>query len=281
MLKYFSFLLLILAAIPVQAQQNSIELKLMTSNIRYANPDDGVNFWDNRKDWYAESVNFSDIDIFGAQEALYSQVEDIKKSLNQYDFIGTGRDGGNAGEFSPIFYKKERFQVLDSATFWLSPTPDKVASKGWDAALPRIVTWAKFKEKSSGKIFFFFNTHFDHMGVKAREESAQLILNKAKDIAADTPFFLTGDFNVPPSENPYKIITKELSDSALKAEKTYGPPYTFNGFQLEPDFNRDRIDYIFYKGNTISIAKYQVLDAQRGALFISDHFPVIIDVVLK
>lgn len=298
-MKYFKNTLIIvfffLGFFSCKAQKSPITLKIMTSNIRYANPDDGINYWDYRKDWYTNYIDFSEIDIIGAQEVLYSQLKDITQTLTEYDHIGIGREGGNKGEYSPIFYKKDRFQVLDSSTVWLSQTPEKIASVGWDAALPRIMTWAKMKEKRSNKEFFIFNTHFDHIGKKARLESAKLISKLVKEIAGDSPFFLTGDFNTPPSDEPYQVLTGKiqtdgyiLKDSKKEAQKTYGLSYTFNGFRLNyeeemknklPAGNDTedlgRIDYIFYKG-AISILNYQVLDIQRGAKFMSDHYPVII-----
>ncbi|MFC6860827.1 endonuclease/exonuclease/phosphatase family protein [Zunongwangia atlantica] len=272
--------LLFFFALTLSAQEDP--LKIMSSNIRMATENDGINYWNFRRDWFNEMVKFEDIDVFGAQEVLYSQLEDMQNALDEYAHIGVGRRGGTEGEFSPIFYKKDAFEVLDSGTLWLSETPEVVGSKGWDAALPRIVTWAKFRRKKDQKLFFFFNTHFDHVGTEARKESATLIRNIiAEKITKGTPVFVTGDFNVPPSSEAYQTMISDkgeslkLLDTKLNAEKQYGPKYTFNGFQLEPNQDRDRIDYVFYQGD-VSIKSYQVLDAQRGPKFISDHFPVIV-----
>ncbi|MCL6220455.1 endonuclease/exonuclease/phosphatase family protein [Zunongwangia pacifica] len=277
--------LLFFVALTIYAQEKP--LKMMSANIRMATEKDGINYWNYRRDWFTDMVKFENIDVFGAQEVLYSQLEDIQHGLEDYAHIGVGRQGGKNGEFSPIFYKKDAFEVLESGTLWLSETPEKVGSKGWDAALPRIVTWAKFRRKKDGKLFFFFNTHFDHVGTEARKQSAILIRKIIADkITEGTPIFVTGDFNVPPSSEAYKTMVSDngenlkLLDTKLKAEKQYGPSYTFNGFQLEPDEDRDRIDYIFFQGD-VAIKSYQVLDAQRGAKFISDHFPVLVEVYLK
>ena len=272
--------LLFFFALTLSAQEGS--LTIMSSNIRMATENDGINYWNYRKDWFNEMVKFEDIDVFGAQEVLYSQLEDMQNGLDEYAHIGVGRRGGKEGEFSPIFYKKDAFEVLDSGTLWLSETPEVVGSKGWDAALPRIVTWAKFRRKKDKKLFFFFNTHFDHVGTEARKESATLIRNIiAEKITKGTPVFVTGDFNVPPSSEAYQTMISDkgeslkLLDTKLNAEKQYGPTYTFNGFKLEPNQDRDRIDYVFYQGD-VNIKSYQVLDAPRGSKFISDHFPVIV-----
>ena len=271
---------LFLFAFTASAQK---EVKIMSSNIRMATESDGINYWNYRRDWFTDMVKFENIDVFGAQEVLYSQLEDLQNGLKDYGHIGVGRRGGNEGEFSPIFYKKDSFDVLESGTLWLSETPEEVASKGWDAALPRIVTWAKFRRKKDKKVFFFFNTHFDHVGTEARKQSALLIRNIIADkITKGTPVFVTGDFNVPPSSEAYKTMISDegkslkLLDAKLRAAKQYGPEYTFNGFEMEQKEDWDRIDYIFFQGN-VTIKSYQVLDAQRGSKFISDHFPVIIE----
>ncbi|MBL3657323.1 endonuclease/exonuclease/phosphatase family protein [Fulvivirga sediminis] len=287
-MKFFLKALLIVfimgGSIPTSSfAQKKEYIKVMTSNIRMASKGDGINYWDNRRDWYADFVKFEDVDIFGAQEVLYSQLTDIQDRLPDYAHIGVGREGENEGEFSPIFYKKDKYEVLKSETFWLSLTPNEVGSKGWDAALPRIVTWAKFKSKETGEEFYFFNTHFDHVGEEARKQSAAMIKEKVGEVAGKLPVFVTGDFNVPPANAPYQELTSgknKMKDTFNEAPKKYGPSYTFNGFELEPDTERDRIDYIFFNGK-VSILSYQVMDGQRGKRYISDHFPIIVEAELK
>lgn len=257
--------------------QGSLDLNVFSYNIRMNSPDDGLNIWENRKQWVAQSIEFFEGDLIGAQEVTYTQLKDLDSLLPTYDYLGVGRQGGNQGEFSPIFYRKDQFEVLDSETFWLSQSPDSIASKGWDAALPRIVTWAKFKHRESGKTFFHFNTHFDHRGSQARKESAQLILDKIEEIAGDAPVILTGDFNIRPEQEPYAVLVKELEDTYHKATQKYGPEHTFNGWNYQGDGDFHRIDFIFYKGQGIQPMKYHVLDGQRGKHFVSDHFPVIVN----
>lgn len=266
--------------------QKETPIKVMTTNIRYASPNDGINIWENRRDWLCQSINFYDIDILGAQEVIHSQLKDMVSRLSDYNHVGIGRNGGNEGEFCPVFYKKSKYDQLEYKTFWLSETPDMENSKGWDAALPRIVTWVKMKDKETNKEFYFFNTHFDHKGEKARLESAKLLIKKAKEIAGKVPFFITGDFNFSPDVEAYSVLTTKnelnfkLKDSKLEAKETYGPEYTFNGFKLEPDQNKKRIDYIFFN-NAISINKHHVIDGQRGPSYISDHFPIVIEAFIK
>jgi endonuclease/exonuclease/phosphatase family metal-dependent hydrolase len=261
------------------AQQDDNGLAVMSFNIRYNNPDDGINVWENRKEWLTKSIRFFEADLVGAQEVTYPQLQDMEAFLPSYRHVGIGREGGNKGEFSPIFYRSDRFELLESNTFWLSKTPGKVGSKGWDAALPRIVTWAKFKDKGSGKTFFLFNTHFDHRGKTARKKSAELIAKEIERIAGDSTVILTGDFNTPPNSGPYNTITEsDLKDvfPNLDGDSKYGTEYTTNGWDIEAGDDRDRIDYVFYKGKKIAPLRYHVLDGQRGNRFISDHFPVLV-----
>lgn len=266
--------------------QQDTTIKVMTTNIRYANPNDGINIWENRKDWLCNLINFSEVDILGGQEVIQEQLHDMIERLPEYSYIGIGRNGGTEGEFCPIFYKTDRYKLLDSDTFWLSENPKKENSKGWDAALPRIVTWVKLEDKTTSKVFYFFNTHFDHKGVQARLESAKLLTKKAKEIVGSTPFFVSGDFNFTPKVEAYKVLTVQnqsnfiLKDCFNTAEKVYGPKYTTNGFNIEPNQQNDRIDYIFYQGD-ISILKHHTVDGQRGPNFISDHFPIIVEARLN
>lgn len=261
--------------------QKETDIKAMTFNIRYASPKDGINIWENRRDWLCSSINFFEIDVFGAQEVIESQLNDMVARLPQYAYVGIGRNGGNEGEFCPVFYKKTTFDLLDSGTFWLSETPTKVNSKGWDAALPRIITWVKLKHLANGKEFYFFNAHFDHKGETARLESAKLLKKMVQKIAKDEPFLISGDFNFPPSAKPYSELLGQkegdakILDSKTRAKMVYGPSYTFNGFMLEPDQERERIDYIF-SSEDVSILKHHTIDGQRGDTYISDHFPIMV-----
>lgn len=262
------------------AQKTDSNLVIASYNIRWNSPDDGINIWENRKEWLTKSINFFEIDIVGAQEVTYTQLNDMEGFLPDYQSIGEGRDGGKKGEYSPIFYAKNRLEVLDSSTFWLSETPQTIASKGWDAALPRIVTWAKFKDKKEGNTFYFFNTHFDHRGEMAREKSAELISAKIKEIAGDESVIISGDFNTAPNSEPHKILLRNQMKDAffnLNKDQIYTPGYTFNSWDVEASGDRYRIDYVFYKGEDLHPVKYQVLDGQRGRRFISDHFPVIVE----
>ena len=259
------------------SQASNIELTTVAFNVRYNSSEDGVNIWENRKEWLTHSMRFIKADIIGAQEVTYKQLTDMAQLLPSYNYIGVGREGENNGEFSPIFYNKTRLEVLKSETFWLSTTPNQVGSKGWDAALPRVVTWALFKDKISGQTFYHFNTHFDHRGENARIESAKLLSEKISTIANSKPVFVTGDLNSSPESETIKtLLDSELKDPYLILDKdaVYGPAYTFNGWNADGRNENHRIDYVMYKG-AVEPLSLQILDAQRGDFYISDHFPLI------
>ena len=251
----------------------------MTFNIRYNNAGDSLDAWPYRRDKVASQVLFHDVVLLGVQEALHNQVVDLQERLPTFKSLGVGREGGEKGEYSAIFYDSTRLQSLASETFWLSATPDVVASKGWDAALPRIVTWAKMKDLKTGKVFFAFNTHFDHMGQEARRESAKLLLQKVATIAGQTPAIVTGDFNATPSDEPIQVVTDKnnslhLTDSKeISVTPHYGPTGTFNGFQAK-ERDDQPIDYIFLKGPW-KVKKHATLSQSWNGRFASDHFAVL------
>lgn len=260
----------------------SQEMNVISFNIRYNTPNDGENAWPNRIEMVTGLLRFHDAGIFGLQEALHGQILDIKKNLPEYEWFGVGRDDGKkAGEFSPIFYNKSKFELHDHGTFWLSETPEK-PSTGWDAALNRIVTWGIFESKETGKKFMVFNTHFDHVGVEARKNSATLIRKKIEEmVPAGTPVILTGDFNLTPDQEPIKMLKKYLSDSReATKEPAYGPFGTYNGFNINADLSSRRIDYIFVKGD-VEVLKYAALSEIKDQRFPSDHLPVFAKIKLK
>lgn len=260
-------------------------LQVMTFNIRMNTASDSLNAWPFRKDKVASQILFHDVQLLGVQEALHGQMQDLQERLPQFRYIGVGRDDGKTkGEYSAIFYDTTRLAVLNSATFWLSQTPEVIGSKGWDAAITRIVTWAKFRDKKSRKIFYAFNTHFDHMGKMARKESALLVLKKVKEIAGNTPAIITGDFNAIPTDEPIQVITDRsnplrLTDAKeIAATKHYGPTGTFNGFKAK-ERDDQPIDYIFIR-NKWKVVKHATIAQSWDGRFASDHFAVLATVLL-
>ena len=274
-MKKFFIAISFMVSMSIQSQ----ELNVMTFNIRYNTKNDSLNAWPYRKDNAASQIKFHNVHILGVQEALHEQVIDLGQSLSQYKYVGVGRDDGIIkGEYSAIFYDTTKLILLGSSTFWLSLTPEIPGSKSWDAAITRIVTWAKFTDIRRNRTFFVFNTHFDHMGKEARSESARLLKQKVKDIAGNNPVVITGDFNSKPSDEPIKIITesndkdKFIDTKAVSLTPHYGPQGTFNAFTSK-EIDNEPIDFIFLKGKW-KVLLHATLSQTWGGRFSSDHFPV-------
>lgn len=260
--------------------QKDTPITVATYNLRYNNPGDGVNAWPNRKENVKALVQFHEFDLFGTQEALRDQLNDVAE-LTEFAFLGAGRDDGKeAGEHSAIFYRKDRFKVLQSGNFWLSETPDK-PGKGWDATCcNRICSWAKFNDLRTKKDFYFFSVHFDHQGVEARRQSGKLMVEKIKEIAKNTPVILVGDFNSTPDTEQIKTIQTLLNDArSVTKLAPYGPEGTFNSFKFDAPL-KERIDYIFVS-KQFDVLKYGVLTDAKEQRYPSDHQPVVVKVVLK
>lgn len=274
-----SLLILLLATVNTYAQ-NKTPIIVATYNIRYDNPKDGVNAWPNRKENVKGLIRYHEIDIFGTQEGLRNQLNDLA-TMTEFAFIGKGRDDGKeAGEHSAIFYKKDRFKPLESGDFWLSETPEK-PSLGWDATCcNRICSWAKFKDLRTNKDFYFFSAHFDHQGVEARRQSGQLMVKKIKEIAKNSPIIFVGDLNSTPETEQVKAIQTLLSDSYQVTKiPPYGPVGTFNSFKFDAPM-KNRIDYIFVSKG-IDVLKYAVLTDAQEQRYPSDHQPVVIKAVIN
>ena len=258
-------------------------MRVMSYNIRYDNPDDGINAWPNRSDHVAHLIGeVYRPDLVGLQEALEHQLDKLDELLEEYSWVGVGRDDGNrSGEYSPIFYNSENLQLIQTNTFWLSETPDLPGSRSWDTSLPRIVTWAKFKVQSSEQEFLVFNTHFDHLGVEARRQSAALLLEYAGRISGPLPYIITGDMNVTEESDVYKIFAEHpQTKDALYASETQheGPTASFNNWSelREPG---SRIDYIFVQ-NSVEVLRHEIVDDRYDNRFPSDHLPVVADIIL-
>lgn len=263
----------------IVSQFSAQSLKVMTYNLRLSVDSDKENSWENRKMETMALIAYYHPDILGVQEALPQQMSDLNKTLVGYKSVGVGRDDGkNKGEFSAIFYDESKLKILKSGTFWLSPTPD-LPSKGWDAALNRICTYALFQDKKSGKKFWSFNTHFDHLGNIARINSSKLILEKIKILNTEKlPVVLTGDFNLTDDSEPLKILAQQMSDTFVKSEKPhYGPTGTFQDFDVNTPA-KDRIDYIFTNRFRI-ISNRTIDDRRKNLLYPSDHFPVLSEII--
>lgn len=261
----------------VAQSKKEMPFSIITYNIRYNNPGDGDNAWPLRKDKVAGLLKFHKADIFTVQEALPEQMDDLAARFSDFEHVGVGRDDGKrAGEHMGIFFRNSRFEKITDGMFWLSETPTKPGF-GWDAVCNRTVTWIKLKDKETKKTFFVFNTHFDHRGVKAREESAKLILKSIKEINKEKlPLILTGDFNLVKTSDPVQSILNELHDAKDKSQTPpYGPDATSGGFEVKPTSRT--IDFIFINDG-VSVLRHGVLTDSYGLFYPSDHRPVLAEV---
>jgi len=266
------FKLLIFLFIPAIAFGQTFNV--MTYNIRYDNPSDGKNAWSLRKECLVSQIEKYNPAILGIQEGLHHQVLYLDSCFSKYAYIGVGRDDGKTkGEYCAIFYDTLQFRVIESSTFWLSGTPERV-SVGWDAALERICTYAIFENVQTGKRILVFNTHFDHIGVIARKKSAQLIVSKEHEINSEKlPVLIFGDFNSSPETKPIKILKNIFSDSEdISSAKNTGPKSTFHAFD-NGIFIAEKIDFIFV--NNVKVISVQHINEMRpDGFYISDHLPV-------
>lgn len=256
-------------------------IRLITYNIRFDTPDDGLNAWPYRKGRVAHMTRFYNVDLLCVQEALNHQLLDIMQLVDGYQLVGVGRDDGHKeGEFSAIVYRTKRFEVLSSGTFWLSETPD-TPSLGWDAACKRVCTWAIFNDKFNRKRFAVFNTHFDHVGREARKKSAQLLLNRIELLAAGLPVVITGDLNMTPSDSSIALIASAYADTYHAARiEHYGPAGTWNGFDYNSMLDI-RIDYCFADSNMFDVVRHAHIDDAFAQRFPSDHLPVFVELCFR
>lgn len=254
-------------------------LKIMTYNIRLDVASDGENAWPKRKDYFTSQIQFYGPEIFGVQEATPNQVIDIASAFPNYNRFGIGREENGTGEACTIYYKKDRFKVQDSNTFWLSETPN-VVSRGWDAACNRVCTYALFTDLKTKKTFWVFNLHLDHMGEEARVKGVQLVLKKISEVNTKKyPAFLMGDFNSEPNTPQIAEIKKVMNDTRdVSIEKPFGPSGTFNDFKHNEPVTL-LIDYIFISKNSgLKIQKHAVLSDSKDLKYPSDHLPVLIEI---
>lgn len=250
-----------------------------TYNLRCDNPNDGVNSWSNRKEMVKGLIRFHEFDIFGTQEGLVNQLNDLLE-MKEYSYIGHGRDDGkDAGEHSAIFYRKDRFVLLRNGDFWFSQTPDQ-PSFGWDAkSHRRICSWGKFRDLQTSKEFLFFCAHFDHRGLEAKKESGKLIVRKIQEIAGNAPVFFVGDLNSTHNTEQIQTIKTLLRDSRqVSATQPYGPIGTTNGFKFDSPMDT-LIDYLFVS-KQIDILKYGVLTDSKDQRYPSDHQPVVVKTII-
>ena len=275
---FYQYILSVFILFTISSNIYSQPHSIISYNIRYDNNWDIENSWKIRRNKISQILVQYSPSIIGIQEGLLNQVQYIDSSLIDYDYVGVGRDDGKEkGEFCAIYFDTTRYVLLKNSTFWLSETPDTI-SVGWDAALERICTYGLFKDRITKEEFWVFNTHFDHIGVVAREKSSELILKRINKINRQTlPVILMGDFNSIPNSPSVKEIITELSDALqISMEKLQGPRGTFNGFNEDLPIEQ-RIDYIFT--NKLKVLSYtHINDRLDNNRHVSDHLPVMIKI---
>lgn len=286
-MKKWTFLVAPLLAVACSGGQQAASMDepidVMSFNVRYDNPGDSLNNWRFRKDRVANAIRFYDAEIVGTQEVLHGQLLDLQQRLPEYGVVGVGReDGKEKGEYSALWYKKDRFEVMDSGNFWLSETPEVAGSKGWDGACERIAAWARLKDKATGKVILALNTHLDHVGEVARREGVALVLDRAEALGEGARIVVTGDFNAGPESEVIRQVTdtaqpKHLTDARTVSPIVYGPDWTFHDFGRWPQEKRERIDYVFL-GEGWKVTRYGVLAELDNEAYLSDHNPVLVTI---
>lgn len=262
-------LLFLLPASELPAQT----LRVMTFNVRYAAANDGEDRWELRRDLLVSAIREKDPDLIGTQELFYEQGQYIVEKAPDYVWFGISRRGNREDEHMGIFYKKDKFRLIDSGNFWLSETPEIPGSMSWEVSLPRMVTWGLFEMKAGGRRFTLYNTHFPHRREddEARARCASVILGRIEKLPAQTPFILTGDFNADPASAPYAAFSRQLKDARIAALRRTGPDGTSSGFRGNTEGRR--IDWILYRGGLKPLESETVVYTRNGR-YPSDHFPV-------
>ena len=267
MIRFLLMLVALVAAIPALAADKR-DLRVMSFNVRLPIASDGPNAWEQRRDLLVATIASADPDIIGTQELFKLQGDYIVAKLPAYAWFGRDRRGGHDDEHMGVFYRRDRMTLLDSGDFWLSDTPDVVASITWGHPLPRMVTWGRFRTRA-GRVFYVFNTHFPYRAEdeSARTKAAALIASRIATIADTAPVVLTGDFNTTPESRAHATLSATLTDTRIPAAT--GPAATFHAFTGTPD---RRIDWIFARGFTPMT--YATITDHDGVRYPSDHFPV-------
>lgn len=282
-------------AVPIVAD-GRMELKLMTFNIRYENGDDrDSRSWAKRVVGAVRMIREEAPDLFGVQEALHGQAADLWASLPDYEFFGAGRDDGKReGEYSGIFYHRDRFEAdpTDHGTFWLSDTPEKPGSKTWGNTIPRIAAWIKLTDRSTGRGFYIFNTHWDHRDQGSREKAARMIARRIDERKSpELPVMLLGDFNA--AENNPGVSYLTGKPVTLAGQAAVWQNGLLDTFQVLHPGAMDRTTLHFWSASKSGARKVDHILVTKGAEVlsagirdrenpvVSDHFPVTAKVAFR
>lgn len=258
------------------------QLSVMTFNIRLDASVDGPNVWANRKAAVADMLRYYCPDLLGLQEVCPNQMDDLKALLPQYEALGVGRDDGkHAGEHSPVFFKKSRFKLLTHGDFSLSATPETFGTKGWDASYNRVCSWAILKDIKTGKKIAFFNTHLDNDGQVARREGIRLILQRIAKEAPGLPAIITADYNCSDGEAPFMVLREAgMKNVRDIATVVYGPTYSWHDYGRLPISDCPLLDHVFVSPQ-FKASRYRVVQDKPDGVWLSDHFPVLVNLSLK
>ena len=272
--------LLVIILFTLQSFVSAFEIDALSFNIRFDNPKDGENAWQNRKEMVGQWVKSESPDVIGLQEALRHQIDDIKKVATAYSEYGVGRDDGKSrGEYCTILYLKKRFSLdkSDCGTFWFSDTPEKVASKSWGNEIPRICTWARFIEKKTDKGFYVYNVHYDHRSQPSRLGASELIIQRiSKRKRSNEPIILMGDFNASENNPAIKIFKDEplnLVDTFRVVKPDEKMVKTFHGFR-GGSFSGGKIDHVFMLPKMGKVSSAEIVRFNKDKRYLSDHYPV-------
>lgn len=249
-------------------------MRIMSFNVLCGGPEGKT--WPERAYRVIKAIKDASPDTFGLQEAHFDWMKKISEAFPEYGWVGVGRDDGKeAGEFSPVFYKKDKFDALDCGNFWLSETPEK-PGKGWDAACVRICSWALLKEKETGKEFVHFNTHLDHRGAVAMQKGAELVAKRSNELFTGKPAVFTGDFNVTPDSAPCQAVRDGGFVDSRDIAVTTDMSNTFHGYDTG-DEGRDIIDYVFVN-KYVTVDNFVVIREKIDGMYPSDHWAVYADI---
>lgn len=279
-------LLLTLASTGALAATPPAALRVMTYNVRLSAANDGEDAWPKRTELFFAPITAFAPDLIGFQEVLADQHDAIVARLGDLAFSGVARnDGLRSGEWSLVGYRRARFDLLDSGTFWLSETPGVPGSKSWDAAITRICSWVRLRDRGSGRELVFANTHFDHRGHVARLESAKLLSARLPQLAAGGPAILVGDFNVNEDTPAYAELVRPAAPGAIRWIDAYRAVHparspeeaSFHAFK--GTVKGSRIDFVFHTADFTPRSAI-INRLSRGGRYPSDHYPVAAEITL-
>jgi len=272
-------LVVLSASVPTRAQAPAAaaDLAVMSFNIRYGTANDGENRWPLRRDFLMDVVRQDNADVIGLQEALHDQIVEMTTALPAYGVIGVGRDDGKTrGEYAAILYRRDRFHVAESGTFWFSDTPSVVASTSWGNTITRICTWARLIDRQGGA-FWVFNVHLDHQSQPSRERSTTLLAERIRARAnPGEPVVVTGDFNVGENNAALPVLVGGgaplLVDTFRRLHPDTKGVGTFTGFDASRTTG-DKIDYVLVTPG-VEVLKAAIVRTAKDGRLPSDHFPV-------